>query len=175
MVTLQLSNFMISLFVPFQSFVRVKDHVTWRTLIREGVGEVNTFNVKPGISLGSRRELITNCTHESCSGLADVLFKVLRFCYCHPLNTEYYEAFYLCCRTWWTLNDPLVLNVLPQGGGHWYVKVFGKCWLSIWFLVSLVLLQVNEKQMEQTNLPPAFVMNWLKSSGFSIEPLIKRE
>ena len=54
------------------------------------------------------------------------------------------------------------------------MKVLGKCWLSMWFLVSLVLLQVNAKQIEQTNLPSAFVMNWLKSSGFSIEPSTKR-
>ena len=83
---------MISLLVPGQGFVRVKDHVTGLTLIREGVGVMNTFNVKSRISFGARGELITNGTHESCSGLDDVLFKVLRFCYCHPLNTEYYEA-----------------------------------------------------------------------------------
>ena len=60
-----LSNFMISLFVPGQSFVRVKDHVTGLTLIREGIGIVNTFNVIPGISSLVPRVLITNGTHES--------------------------------------------------------------------------------------------------------------
>ncbi len=49
---------------------------------------MNTFNVPPSVSFGAPRELITNGTHESCSGLADVLIKVLRLCDCHPLNRE---------------------------------------------------------------------------------------
>ena len=42
---------MISFFMSGQSFVRVKNHVTVLTLIREGVGVVNTFNVVSGVSL----------------------------------------------------------------------------------------------------------------------------
>ena len=79
---------MISLLVSSESFVCVKDHFTELTLIGEGVGIVNTFNVIPGVSSLVTRVLITNGTHESCSGLADVLIKVLRLCDCHPLNRE---------------------------------------------------------------------------------------
>ena len=41
---------MISFLVSGQSFICVKDHVTELTLICEGVREVNTLNVIPGVS-----------------------------------------------------------------------------------------------------------------------------
>ena len=64
---------MISLLVSSESFVCVKDHFTELTLISEGVGVVNTFNVIPGVSFGAPRELITNCTQESRARLPDIL------------------------------------------------------------------------------------------------------
>ena len=71
-----------------ESLVCVKDHFTELTLISEGVGVVNTFNVIPRVSFGAPRELITNGTQESCANLPNIMIKVLRLCNCHPLNIE---------------------------------------------------------------------------------------
>ena len=52
---------------------------------------MDTFNVIPGVPFVPSRELITDGTHESRARLSDVLIKVFRLGYCHPLNRRSYN------------------------------------------------------------------------------------